>query len=294
SSKIRSKDKKSINKNGDKIERTCGAAAEVTFLFLSLIMIISGSAITLIASNGITPAAFAQSQGEICDDNMDNDGDGLIDAADEFDCLGNMPHVLEICDDGIDNDGDGVVDANDDEDCIGNMPVPNEICNDGIDNDLDGKIDGEDVLIDNDGDGRIERPDKSFCPEGSPVPREVCDDGIDNDGDGLVDGNDDEDCLGNEPLPMPPQIGEGDQELPPCPPGEVTTTDCIPQGNGDQELPPCPPGEVTTTDCIPQGNGDDEPEKTEDAEDRNTDTPTSVDDMPMSTAKTYDVVAVIS
>jgi hypothetical protein len=52
----------------------------------------------------------------------------------------------EICDDTIDNDGDGYVDC-DDSDCIGDpvcdtgcVPEP-EICNDGIDNDCDGKTD---------------------------------------------------------------------------------------------------------------------------------------------------------
>jgi hypothetical protein len=52
----------------------------------------------------------------------------------------------EICDDSIDNDGDGEVDC-DDSDCAGDpacnggcVPSP-EICDDGIDNDCDNKID---------------------------------------------------------------------------------------------------------------------------------------------------------
>ena len=49
---------------------------------------------------------------EICDDEIDNDGDDLIDCVDP-DCLGVIP---EDCVDGIDNDCDGLVDA-EDPDC---------------------------------------------------------------------------------------------------------------------------------------------------------------------------------
>jgi YVTN family beta-propeller protein len=55
---------------------------------------------------------------EICDDGVDNDGDGDVDCADS-DCAGDpaCPEP-EICDDGVDNDGDGDVDC-DDSDCDG-------------------------------------------------------------------------------------------------------------------------------------------------------------------------------
>ena len=43
----------------------------------------------------------------------------------------------EICDNGIDDDGNGLVDG-DDPDCV---PPPSEICGDGIDNDGDGQVD---------------------------------------------------------------------------------------------------------------------------------------------------------
>ncbi len=54
---------------------------------------------------------------EICNNNIDDDGDGLIDCGDEdcvgaFDCL----NASEICDNNIDDNGDGLVDC-DDEDC---------------------------------------------------------------------------------------------------------------------------------------------------------------------------------
>ena len=48
---------------------------------------------------------------ELCDNEIDDDGDGAIDC-DDSDC----PACPEICDDGIDNDGDGVADC-DDDDC---------------------------------------------------------------------------------------------------------------------------------------------------------------------------------
>jgi hypothetical protein len=57
---------------------------------------------------------------------MDSDHDGIGDICDP---------KFEICDDGIDNDRDGFVDAND-------IACPfKEICNDGIDNDGNGLID---------------------------------------------------------------------------------------------------------------------------------------------------------
>ena len=53
------------------------------------------------------------SGGEVCDDGIDNDGDGYIDC-DDFDCP--PCDGGEVCDDGIDNDGDGYIDC-DDFDC---------------------------------------------------------------------------------------------------------------------------------------------------------------------------------
>jgi len=50
---------------------------------------------------------------EICDDAVDNDGDGLVDSLDS-DCQ--AAPVTEVCDDAIDNDGDGLVDSAD-SDC---------------------------------------------------------------------------------------------------------------------------------------------------------------------------------
>ena len=76
---------------------------------------------------------------EICNNGIDDDGDGLIDNNDP-DCF-----MSEICNDGLDNDGDGLIDC-DDLDCDGcadNCPVA-EICDNGIDDDCDGLIDDMD------------------------------------------------------------------------------------------------------------------------------------------------------
>jgi parallel beta-helix repeat protein len=59
---------------------------------------------------------------EICDDGIDNDGDGDIDCADndctnDPACGGGCVPVPEICDDGIDNDCDGKADCADKKDC---------------------------------------------------------------------------------------------------------------------------------------------------------------------------------
>ncbi|MCB0510787.1 MAG: hypothetical protein H6579_07430 [Chitinophagales bacterium] len=60
---------------------------------------------------------------ELCNDGIDNDGDGFIDCAD-FDCSGNSAcGTAEICSDGIDNDLDGFIDC-DDLDCDGDPACP--------------------------------------------------------------------------------------------------------------------------------------------------------------------------
>src|SRR5215207_1954975 len=53
------------------------------------------------------------------------------------------PPPTEICNNGIDDDGDGKIDS-EDPDCAQPPPPPTEICNNGIDDDGDGKIDSED------------------------------------------------------------------------------------------------------------------------------------------------------
>ncbi len=140
--------------------------------------------------------------GEICDDDIDNDLDDLVDCADP-DCEGDDA-CLEICDDDIDNDLDDLVDC-EDPDCE-DAEACQEVCDDGVDNDLDDLIDCDDpdcLLdpacfesicdddIDNDDDGLTDCEDDD-C-EDDEACLEVCDDDIDNDLDDLVD-CDDPDC----------------------------------------------------------------------------------------------------
>jgi len=61
----------------------------------------------------------------ICDDGVDNDGDGAVDC-DDSDCVGTAACPVgtpEVCDDGADNDNDGAVDC-DDSDCEGDAACP--------------------------------------------------------------------------------------------------------------------------------------------------------------------------
>jgi hypothetical protein len=152
---------------------------------------------------------------EICNDGIDNDGDGLADCLDPdcderpcgpydqiciaFTCDCPFGHV-ELCDDGVDNDCDGLVDC-EDPDCDGQPCGPNglvcagstcacpsmvEICDDNIDNDCDGLID----CMDPDCEGFVCGPSGQVCQAGNcvcPGSVEICDDGIDNDCDGLID-----------------------------------------------------------------------------------------------------------
>lgn len=121
-----------------------------------------------------------------CDDQIDNDADGLVDINDP-DCAGKID---EDPVDGIDNDGDGLIDEdprNEDGDGSefgGRYP---QNCSDGIDNDGDGFIDDsdpecqpyidEDGGQDDDGDGLVDE------------------DGIDDDRDGLIDEDGPAPCL---------------------------------------------------------------------------------------------------
>ncbi|MCD9017830.1 T9SS type B sorting domain-containing protein [Parachryseolinea silvisoli] len=58
-------------------------------------------------------AGYSYAQ-EICNDNMDNDGNGLIDCLDPLEC---PTKTCEICDNGIDDDGDRFIDCYDKE-CV--------------------------------------------------------------------------------------------------------------------------------------------------------------------------------
>jgi hypothetical protein len=74
---------------------------------------------------------------EICNDGVDNDGNGFVDSADFF-CDESLN-----CNDGIDNDGNGFIDCNDFQ--CANTTVIECNCSDGTDNDSDGFTDCNDI-----------------------------------------------------------------------------------------------------------------------------------------------------
>jgi hypothetical protein len=84
---------------------------------------------------------------EICNDNIDNDGDGRVDCFDT-DCAtaANCQTVQENCTNGVDDDGDGLVDCLDTADCgtHASCQTAQENCTNGIDDDGDGQIDCND------------------------------------------------------------------------------------------------------------------------------------------------------
>ncbi len=161
-----------------------------------------------------------------CEDGIDNDGDGLVDAADPGCGEDSLDHweLGGECDDNVDNDGDGLVDWADDgsgdPDCDA-LDDPSEgdlaACNDGWDNDGDGWID---YVAD---DPETTNVDESLwgdpgCEDADDSDEEnddlgECADGIDNDGDGLVDGYDpecyDADGSGYLQLSEAPECGDG-------------------------------------------------------------------------------------
>ncbi|MSP16457.1 MAG: hypothetical protein EXR73_07590 [Myxococcales bacterium] len=85
----------------------------------------------------------------VCDDGLDDDGDGAVDCAD-YDCdrLAGCEHGFEsTCDDGIDNDADLLADCTDAEcDAVAGCELGLErSCGDGVDNDADGATDCDDA-----------------------------------------------------------------------------------------------------------------------------------------------------
>ncbi len=130
---------------------------------------------------------------EVCDNQIDDDGDGKIDCSDPdcstfVTCGAAYAAPVEICDNQVDDDYDGKIDC-DDEDCTG-FPgcagflyaAPTEIC---------------DNQLDDDGDGKIDCADEDCVCDGPAyaAPFEICDNQIDDDFDGKVDCYD-EDCAG--------------------------------------------------------------------------------------------------
>jgi uncharacterized protein YycO len=87
----------------------------------------------LVYRNSFVPPPTSQ---EICNNGLDDDGDGLKDAEDVNSC----PAVPEICNNGLDDDRDALKDAED----VNSCPAVPEICNNGLDDDRDGLKDAAD------------------------------------------------------------------------------------------------------------------------------------------------------
>lgn len=81
----------------------------------------------------------------VCNDTVDNDGDGFIDYPADVGCSSTTDmDERNQCTDGLDNDADGKIDFPADSGCTSaqdNDELDVTQCSDGIDNDADGKID---------------------------------------------------------------------------------------------------------------------------------------------------------
>ena len=126
---------------------------------------------------------------EVCNNGLDDDGDGAVDCADS-DC----PACPEACTNGVDDDGDGLTDCAD-PDCVAHSscvgPSYELSCTNGVDDDNDGLTDCAD-------------PDcvaHSSCV--GPSYELSCTNGIDDDSDGAVD-CDDVDCDLDPACVVPP------------------------------------------------------------------------------------------
>lgn len=124
------------------------------------------------------PVALLDEPRPLCDNALDDDGDGWVDG-DDPDCENGDTEIgfgSTECNDGEDNDGDGAFDC-EDPDCEGKPACVESICDDGEDNDQDDAVDCQD----------------SDCEEDAVCVETICDDDEDNDGDFLWD-CEDPDC----------------------------------------------------------------------------------------------------
>ncbi|MFA5625225.1 MAG: trypsin-like serine protease [Bradymonadales bacterium] len=109
---------------------------------------------------------------EICDNKIDDNGDGRIDCKDPY-CAWLPMCIAENCTNGIDDNGDGLVDC-DDPKCVDKKICQAEDCYNGIDDNGDGLVDCDDPK----------------CADLLRCRPEDCTNGIDDNGDGLVDCDD--------------------------------------------------------------------------------------------------------
>lgn len=147
------------------------------------------------------------SVGQQCADGLDNDFDGLFDAADPQ-CFGPDDREdgtlrdgsVSTCTNGLDDDNDGLIDALDPE-CTGRLDQSERAtiavppCDDGIDNDLDGLIDVADPGCEASS-GESEFAGFVPLPAAAARTAPACSNGLDDDGDGAIDWPADADCYG--------------------------------------------------------------------------------------------------
>jgi hypothetical protein len=99
---------------------------------------------------------FSVIEAALCDDSLDNDGDGLTDYPDDPGCAAADDDSekdetgAHLCDDGDDNDDDTLIDYPDDPGCYSPAGrIENPQCQDGVNNDFSTGIDfdgGESLL----------------------------------------------------------------------------------------------------------------------------------------------------
>jgi len=170
------------------------------------------------ASRGAFRLRVSVGTSEICNNNLDDDGDGFIDCRDADCaalpecrmCMPTGPEVGRTCTDGVDNDCNGRTDCDDPgcaslpQCCRPTRPERDPMaCLDGVDNDCNGRIDCDDP-----GCAGIGPCCTPTGPENTDL---ACSDGRDNDCDGRPDCTD-PDCAGRGRCPciaQPEQCGNG-------------------------------------------------------------------------------------
>ncbi len=149
----------------------------------------SSSLAVLNLSNGSTFSPVAETTAALCNDGLDNDGDGTIDCADT-DCAAiascmTLSVDAEKCNDTIDNDGDTLIDCADTEDCGTNIA-----CQITLSSSLSSSSVSSSSILSS------SVSSSSFSSSSSqPIPvfentAALCGDGADNDKDGAIDCND--------------------------------------------------------------------------------------------------------
>lgn len=126
---------------------------------------------------------------EICDNQVDDDGNGTEDCDDPACADDPFCQVVEICDNTIDDDGNGTADCEDPACSDHGSCVIGEDCSIAGDEDSDGFADCSDPECEG-----LVGPEGFDCE----LNESICDDGNDNDGDGQTDCSD-SDCEGSIP-----------------------------------------------------------------------------------------------